>query len=218
MIHPVIDRMKKLAATNQAPWQCSLATYLGPQSKIEIDEVYKSTAEKLAERLPDMAGFIRESWIALFAHDCTIAESTECETFSALPDLMAFHEKECVGLLHGGDIYVSPAFRGRGLGAELLLTRAVLHDNGRKEGCLYSRAGYAAAVKSHHMAVEIGRRLGSQVSALESKGHQQALQSLRNLLDHGRAPIPLALTPVVVPEPSPHSTLRPFPLRPGRKR
>lgn len=164
---PVWMAMERLARRGRAPWQMRLADYLvrgGNTSKLEIHPRYRATAEKIAQGLPGLAAAVGSIWRSSSHPEVRLSLSTEIETFAGIPHLVALGpDGSPVGALVGGDVYVAPGWRGHGIGAELLLARAVIHDQGRMEGTLYSPEGHASAVASHRMAVAMALARGLDV-------------------------------------------------------
>jgi GNAT superfamily N-acetyltransferase len=136
------------------------AVYLGTGRGLEVNSLFSTTvAERLSTVMTTVERTVARSWPSLAAESIEIAESTERDEFCNLPHLLAISSGRCVAVMVSGDVFVVPEARGRGIGAELLLTRAILHDNGRQEGTLYSPDGYAAARASYRLAIEIGARI-----------------------------------------------------------
>lgn len=159
--------MERLAPTGRAPFQRTLARYLVPDGNLaalEIHPRYAATAERIAAELSRLPGAVRLRWASSCASGVEIALSHDREAFTKLPHLVALDAAGAAVAAHvGGDVYVAPAWRGRGIAAELLLARAVLHDRGRREGFLYSPEGHAAAVASHRLAVTLALENGRTV-------------------------------------------------------
>lgn len=163
-----------LERRGRAPWQRRLEEFMAPgrrMSRLEISPGFGRTAEKLADALPGLAGTAVSSWAIPGTDLMSLARSSVADVFE--PDvrhLMALDfDGTVAGVFAGGDVYVDPSWRGRGLGAELMLARAVLDDGGVRSGLLYSPAGHAAAVAAHRLSVvralEAGREVRPEVVA-----------------------------------------------------
>lgn len=176
---PVWEAMVRLSRRGRAPWQLRLAEYLvrgGRVSKLEVHPRYRSTAERIAEKLPALAAGVAVTWRSVSHQAVRMALSAQLEEFTGAPHLLALGpDAATVGALLGGDVFVAPDWRGHGLGAELLLARASLHDGGRMEGTLYSPEGHASAVASHRLAVAMAIAHGLDVSNAVLSDHQGRL-------------------------------------------
>jgi GNAT superfamily N-acetyltransferase len=156
--------MDLLRHKRQAPWQRSLANYLAPSGNlrsIEIDDGFERTANKLADQLPALAGTHIAISSSVVASGMMLCISDEKEEFSLVRHIYVQKPNGIVaGAFIGGDVYVAPEYRGRGLGAELMLARAVIDDQGHRDGLLYTRSGLAAALASHRLAAQLAVQWG----------------------------------------------------------
>lgn len=165
--NPLVSMMATLERRGQAPWQRRLRAYFAPYgrfSSLEVSPAYAWTAEKLAGALARLGSTIESRWPSLVAPGYALALSRENDDICSVPHILAVaSDGSVVGAFVGGDVYVSDGHRGCGLGAELMLARAVLHDKGARDGMLYSTAGYAAAAASHRLAIQIALASGKAV-------------------------------------------------------
>ena len=160
----VLSEMAVLEERGHAPWQRSIAEFMaaGPgQRRIEVQASYAASAESLEPELAGLAGTQIRSWSLA----CTPAEGFllhESGVVDSLTDVQHIFvtspEGDVVAAFMGGDLLVREAWRGRGIGAELVLARAILHDNGVRDGCLYSPGGLAAARRAHAFAIQAARQ------------------------------------------------------------
>jgi GNAT superfamily N-acetyltransferase len=164
----VLAAMAALEPSRKAPWQRTLDLYMAPKGKmasIEIHPLFGDVAGKLASILPTLVGTAIRSWPALTDPAMTLHESSLTDEFCE--DLrhifVTAPDGEVVGAFMGGDVFVQEDWRGRGIGAEMFLARASLHDEGRRDGFLYSPGGLAAARASHRLAVKVALDLGREV-------------------------------------------------------
>lgn len=160
-----------LEARRLAPWQRKLADYLilgGDVGRLEVREQYASTAEKLADELPKLRRSIVICSPCFAAQGYFIAVTSETSQDTGERNVVVFSEDgKAVAANVGGDVYVDPLHRGRRLGSELMLARAVLDGGGGLDGSLYSPGGISAAVLSHQMAMEMAVAAGKKVAVVQ---------------------------------------------------
>ena len=154
------DAMAPLAREGGAPSQRSLSSYLAPRGSrcaLEVNPVFGEQAERLAPGLASLAAAaVARSWPSHVAADYRVIESSAQDPLGGVPHLLALApDGSAAAAFVGGDLFTAPAHRRRGLAAELMLARAVLHDGGLRVGRLYTAGGLAAARASHRLAARI---------------------------------------------------------------
>ena len=153
---------KKLAARRMAPWQRTVGNYLGcSQNRIEIKQCYGAAAEKQVRcHLPRLGDTITRRpghiWPSLVHDGYSLALSTETDEFTGCQRIMVLNRKgRAVAAQMGGDLYVSPVCRRRGLASEILLADAILFGRGHLHGSLYSPHSHKAALASRALALDL---------------------------------------------------------------
>lgn len=158
----LIARARQLAGRGMAPWQRTIETYFGSaQSRIEINESYAKTAEKLREQLPrlkDTRSLLPENtWPSIACPGFRMGLSRESDELTGCQHILAMkRDGGVVAAQVGGDVFVAPHYRRRGLASEIFLVDAILFGKGRLHGLLYSTSGYAAARASYQLGMKLG--------------------------------------------------------------
>lgn len=159
--------LRPLIGRGMAPWQRTFEGYIGStKSRIEIHDMYASTAEGIKDHLERLKETLSDqpchTWPSLVAKGFSFSLSKERDTFTQCQHIVIVDSTgQPVGAQMGGSVYISDQNRRRGLGAEIMLSDAVVFGRGRLHSSLYSPYGYAAARASFIL----GRQLCDALAA-----------------------------------------------------
>lgn len=136
----------------RAAWSVDLETFIGPSM---ISEMFSIADDDEENEIFFEAGLDGTPyWTSPdSAYEIRFAPDMDWEP----PTSFLVHGGRTVGFYAGGQCWIDPAHRGKGLSTELILALvdrigAVPYDNAEPMG--FSRSGYAAHARAHRVAVE----------------------------------------------------------------